>query len=77
MDAHKLAARHTVKELVKLMQADELNPVNRNPPGSIAILNKRGQKRADVYAWAITYRRCNDQGKAFPAATFKNYKTRR
>ena len=77
MDPHKLAAKHTVPELVNLMDADALDPANIAPAGSINKFNERGRMRQHIYTWAITYRQCADKGVPFPAATFKNYKTRK
>lgn len=69
--------KFSMEELLAKQAAITEDPQYKNPPGSIAIYNKKGQKKLDDLAWAIQYKVAESKGERIQGSTFTNYKTRR
>lgn len=66
-----------MEDLLELQAKISENPENKLPQGSIAIYNKKAQKKLNDIAWAIQQKLAEAKGESIQGATFKNYKTKR
>lgn len=64
-------------DLLDLQAKMSEDPENKLPQGSIAIYNKKAQKKLNDIAWAIQQKLAEAKGERIQGATFRNYKTRR